>query len=571
MAAPVGLVVATAAPLGAMFAALALQGIASDESATIEKSSEDLKHEQEVAKAQRKADFMKKRQGELKGENDAQSKAAEEAFNALEQAQALKDAKALKELQDAEQEAKTARELKEAAAAEKARAAAEADEEKKKAKAKADKEASDKLAEAATDLEAKKKSFLKDVTTALNSRDGSLIELVKFATANPDVVKSKFIDDFAKLVQEAVEDDRLSSLTQIAKEILSPKDREKRLAATEKSQLNSAQSAMSEAAAAAAAAGGKLPRNYTRRRQHGGVVMTSEVSALIKLALYENPNQYSVCQGFKRIVTINRASDNATTEARITEFLRGPFTEFINFRDNFLKSTDVSKRNCAITMFDEALKEENKEKFRVELFVNRAAVINSWGTAVLIRFPTLEDKLTERAKTLKWASNINNWLDIIHNALDKAEKSLSDASKDAEEMTNEQQARASIEAAAHDFSAAAAKVEEESKNALALMRNEKNEAAGDQLPRSLPVSVAKQLEEENAELDSAAAEAAKAKVPRIVPNPLYKPSPGSINDLPANVDQAFGTEGPNSGLRTHFGGARRRKLRKSTFRRHRKH
>jgi hypothetical protein len=105
MAATAALVATTAVPLAAMFAALALEGVGPSPSKKIEKSSADLKHEQDVARARRRAEFMTKRREQLgEGENAAQTRAAEDAFQASEKAHYMEDAKALKAVRDAEAE-----------------------------------------------------------------------------------------------------------------------------------------------------------------------------------------------------------------------------------------------------------------------------------------------------------------------------------------------------------------------------------------------------------------------------------------------------------------------------------
>jgi hypothetical protein len=96
MAASVGTLVAAGATVAAALSALSLSSIASNAPTKIEKSSVDLKHEQEVAKLKRKADFMSKRREDLgSGENAAQTRAAEDAFAASEEAQDKEDARAL--------------------------------------------------------------------------------------------------------------------------------------------------------------------------------------------------------------------------------------------------------------------------------------------------------------------------------------------------------------------------------------------------------------------------------------------------------------------------------------------
>ena len=424
-------VAVTAMPIAAMFAAMALKGIASpNASIKIEKSSADLKHEQDVARARRRAEFMTKRRDQLgEGENAAQTRAAEEAFQATEKAHYMEDAKALKAVRDAEAANKPKQGDPVVVAGPAAAALAKVLVPPAPA-ADVNGETPDPAA-----ANEKKQSFLNSVIAALGSRDGSLSNLVKTARANPDLVNGVFIAKFAEAVQEAAENDRLSSTTQTLKELVPfSSARKERLLATEESQLQLAKQA---AETSRVTRGGKR----TRRRIRGGVVMTSDVSALIKLALYGDPNQYSVSEAFKTIVTHDTSEQDDKKRARITEFLRGPFTEFIDFRANFLKSTDVPKRNCAITMFDQAL-EGAKEGFRTELFVNRAAVINTWGIAALLKFPDLEQKLTERAKTLKWASNLQNWLDVVHSALDKGEKAASSISDTAVEMAKVANAKA---------------------------------------------------------------------------------------------------------------------------------
>jgi hypothetical protein len=396
-----------------------------------------LEHDQKVAKQTRLAAFKNRRRGELgEGENSAQSRVAQEAFDAEEAAHDLEDAKALKAVRDAE----ASNELKPVAVTPAAAPASDIANVRVPADVDAS-PASDVNGETPDPAAAneKKQSFLNSVIAALGSRDGSLSNLVKTARANPDLVNGVFIAKFADAVQEAVENDRLSSITQTLKELVPfSSARKQRLLATEESQLQSAREAAVTARDNRRGAGKR-----TRRQIRGGVVMTSDVSALIKLALYGDPNQYSVSEAFKTIVTHDTREDDDKKRARITEFLRGPFTEFIDFRANFLKSTDVPKRNCAITMFDQAL-EGAEQGFRTELFVNRAAVINAWGIAALLKFPDLEKKLTERAKTLKWASNLQNWLDVVHSALDKVEGAASRVSNKAAEMAVEENAKAAL-------------------------------------------------------------------------------------------------------------------------------
>lgn len=273
-----------------------------------------------------------------------------------------------------------------------------------------------------------KKSFLDQVIAALGTRDGSLSNLVKTARANPDLVNGVFISNFADAVREAAENDRLSSNTQWFKELNPLLDIHKtRKAATKASQAKTALAAFDKG-------GGKR----TRRRLRGGVVMTTEVSALINLALYGNPNQKAVSEAFASIVTATppaamtggdpeavaaeelariRANfpDRRVTStppppaaeevdqelARISrpaEILRGPFTEFINFRARFLESNDERKRNCAITMFKVVLDRNTPNLWRPVLFIDRAANINAWGAVALEAHPELKENLTTAAQ-----------------------------------------------------------------------------------------------------------------------------------------------------------------------------
>ena len=165
---------------------------------------------------------------------------------------------------------------------------------------------------------------------------------MKIASAHPDFLEGVFISKFAEAVREAAENDRLSSITQSLKELVPfSRARATRNAATKASRAE---------AAAASYTGGK----GTRRRLRGGVVMTSEVSALMKLALYGKPNPQAVSDAFAAIVTSTPTPEGAEELAWISkpaELLRGPFTEFIDFRAKFLESNDALKRNCALTMF----------------------------------------------------------------------------------------------------------------------------------------------------------------------------------------------------------------------------
>ena len=117
-------VAVTAMPIAAMLASLSLSSIGSNAPTKIAKSSADLKHEQEVAKLKRKADFMSKRHGDLAGENAAQTRAALDAFAASEEAQDKEDARALEAVVAAEEEEEAANEKKNAAPAPPAASAA---------------------------------------------------------------------------------------------------------------------------------------------------------------------------------------------------------------------------------------------------------------------------------------------------------------------------------------------------------------------------------------------------------------------------------------------------------------
>jgi hypothetical protein len=506
----IGAVVAAGATVVTALSALSLSSIATGGPTKIAKSSADLKHEQDVAKQTRLAAFKNRRRGELgEGENSAQSRVAQEAFDAEEAAHDLEDAKALKAVRDAEAANKPKQDapvmVAGPAAAALANVRVPADVDAPPA-SDVNGETPDPAAARAAANE-KKQSFLNSVIAALGSRDGSLSNLVKTARANPDLVNGVFIAKFAEAVQEAVENDRLSSITQTLKELVPfSSARKQRLLATEESQLQSAR----EAAVTARdnrRGGGKR----TRRQIRGGVVMTSDVSALIKLALYGEPNQYSVSEAFKTIVTHDTREDDDKKRARITEFLRGPFTEFIDFRANFLKSTDVQKRNCAITMFDQAL-EGAEQGFRTELFVNRAAVINAWGIAALLKFPDLEKKLTERAKTLKWASNLQNWLVVVHSALDKVERAASRATNKASEMAVEENAKAALA---------------DAKRAATVHPSP---------PVSLSAAPAPAAAAADAAADAAAPEPADAAAPEPATGPAAAPPPAAAASAPAPAD-----------------------------------
>jgi len=383
-------------PVAAMLASLSLSSIGSNAPTKIAKSSADLKHEQEVAKLKRKADFMSKRREDLgSGENAAQTRAAEDAFAASEEAQDKEDARALAAVEAAEKDIRD----KETAQTDAANAAQTAAEQKvseaKKANTTAAEAATAKLAAvnqaADAELASQYQSFFGKVVAALGTRDGSLGELVKFATAHPDVLDGVFISKFADEVVKAAENDRLSSTTQVLKELVPfSKARATRKAATKASQEKAANEAFN---------GGKR----TRRRLRGGVVMTTEVSALMKLALYGKPNQKAVSEAFASIVTatpraVGETDDELLRISKPAELLRGPFTEFINFRAKFLESNDALKRNCALTMFKVVLDADKWQTWRPVLFLDRAANINAWGAVALETHPDLNKNLTTAAK-----------------------------------------------------------------------------------------------------------------------------------------------------------------------------
>ena len=336
-------------PIAAMLASMSLSSIGSNAPTKIAKSSADLKHEQEVAKLKRKADFMSKRREDLgSGENAAQTRAAEDAFAASEEAQDKEDARALAAVEDMEaKNEKKAAPAADAAAAPAASAAAEAatdaladvpmgpefGAEARSAALAEQARMSSAAAEAEENAKPERKDrFWKAVNYGLENKNRRLDDAIMMGTKNPELLTMLYGERPLPLLVQVIQIAKTKAVNDDIQTFTGD------LLGREKRAANKA-----EAEAARVRTARNLVRGITRRQKGGAQTTDLEkfTQMILNRIITESATEQSIslqaADAFAELVKYENPKNND----KIAKYLAGVFSQFMKIKKDGKKTPTI--------------------------------------------------------------------------------------------------------------------------------------------------------------------------------------------------------------------------------------
>ena len=336
-------------PIAAMLASMSLSSIGSNAPTKIAKSSADLKHEQEVAKLKRKADFMSKRREDLgSGENAAQTRAAEDAFAASEEAQDKEDARALAAVEDMEaKNEKKAAPAADAAAAPAASAAAEAatdaladvpmgpefGAEARSAALAEQARMSSAAAEAEENAKPERKDrFWKAVNYGLENKNRRLDDAIMMGTKNPELLTMLYGERPLPLLVQVIQIAKTKAVNDDIQTFTGD------LLGREKRAANKA-----EAEAARVRTARNLVRGITRRQRGGAQTTDLEkfTQMILNRIITESATEQSIslqaADAFAELVKYENPKNND----KIAKYLAGVFSQFMKIKKDGKKTPTI--------------------------------------------------------------------------------------------------------------------------------------------------------------------------------------------------------------------------------------
>ena len=647
MAGEAGAFVAVAAmPIAAMLASMSLSSIGSNAPTKIAKSSADLKHEQEVAKLKRKADFMSKRREDLgSGENAAQTRAAEDAFAASEEAQDKEDARALAAVEDMEaKNEKKAAPAADAAAAPAASAAAEAatdaladvpmgpefGAEARSAALAEQARMSSAAAEAEENAKPERKDrFWKAVNYGLENKNRRLDDAIMMGTKNPELLTMLYGERPLPLLVQVIQIAKTKAVNDDIQTFTGD------LLGREKRAANKA-----EAEAARVRTARNLVRGITRRQKGGAQTTDLEkfTQMILNRIITESATEQSIslqaADAFAELVKYENPKNND----KIAKYLAGVFSQFMKIKKDGKKTptivadvlfetmtpTEDSEFTINRRLLDQkswlvfqnelkadprvviALKEEADEKDaqhirktatryiaalrNLEANKGDSSVKKEHNTAYAAYLPLNDMKKGPRAlaamtEILKEVEKVQEELDTAREANAKlrsqAQSEAKEVARQADERRGDEDyhnigtAPVPAAAAAEEANTKAREAEaaESAKRREVLTRptaEELRKQADEERARNAAAAAAAEAAEKAKATAAAAAAALLARAPHNLRRREPLPQIRSSNGQPVYRPLNFYGVGPG-GRRKRRTPKRRRKLRKSTFRRHRKH
>ena len=633
-------------PIAAMLASMSLSSIGSNAPTKIAKSSADLKHEQEVAKLKRKADFMSKRREDLgSGENAAQTRAAEDAFAASEEAQDKEDARALAAVEDMEaKNEKKAAPAADAAAAPAASAAAEAatdaladvpmgpefGAEARSAALAEQARMSSAAAEAEENAKPERKDrFWKAVNYGLENKNRRLDDAIMMGTKNPELLTMLYGERPLPLLVQVIQIAKTKAVNDDIQTFTGD------LLGREKRAANKA-----EAEAARVRTARNLVRGITRRQKGGAQTTDLEkfTQMILNRIITESATEQSIslqaADAFAELVKYENPKNND----KIAKYLAGVFSQFMKIKKDGKKTptivadvlfetmtpTEDSEFTINRRLLDQkswlvfqnelkadprvviALKEEADEKDaqhirktatryiaalrNLEANKGDSSVKKEHNTAYAAYLPLNDMKKGPRAlaamtEILKEVEKVQEELDTAREANAKlrsqAQSEAKEVARQADERRGDEDyhnigtAPVPAAAAAEEANTKAREAEaaESAKRREVLTRptaEELRKQADEERARNAAAAAAAEAAEKAKATAAAAAAARLARAPHNLRRREPLPQIRSSNGQPVYRPLNFYGVGPG-GRRKRRTPKRRRKLRKSTFRRHRKH